>query len=86
MDAIRQYAKNPLVTGIVGLVLGMILGLFVLGWWVWPVEWTEATPAQLSQEWKTEFLRMAVAGYSQNGDALRHRNALLRLERAERKS
>jgi hypothetical protein len=70
MDAIRQYAKNPLLTGIVGLVVGMILGLVVLGWWLWPVEWTQATPAQLSQEWKTEFIRMAVAGFSQNGDQL----------------
>jgi hypothetical protein len=71
MDTIRQYAKDPRITGIVGLILGLILGLFVLGWWLWPVEWTEATPAQLSLEWKTEFLRMSVAGYSQNGDALK---------------
>src|SRR4030067_2091684 len=70
MDAIRQYAKTPLLTGIVSLVVGMILGLVVLGWWLWPVEWTQATPAQLSQEWKTEFIRMAVAGFSQNGDQL----------------
>jgi hypothetical protein len=70
MDTIRQYGKNPLVIGIAGLILGLILGLVILGWWLWPVQWTEATPAQLSQDWKTEFLRMAVAGYGQNGDAI----------------
>ncbi len=70
MDAIRQFAKNPRVTGIVGLILGLILGLFLLGWWLFPVEWTEATPEQLSQVWKAEFLRMSVAGYSLNGDAV----------------
>lgn len=69
MDTIRQYAKNPRIAGIAGLILGLILGLFVLGWWLWPVEWTEATPAELSQEWKTEFLRMSISGYAQNGDA-----------------
>ena len=45
MDTIRQYVKNPLYTAIVGFVIGAIFGLIILGWLVWPVEWTNATPA-----------------------------------------
>jgi hypothetical protein len=69
MDAIRQYAKNPMTVGIVGFVIGAIFGLVILGWWLWPVEWTNASPAQLSEEWKVDYMRMAVAAYAQTGDA-----------------
>ncbi len=68
MDAIRERIKNPLVLGVIGFVLGLIVGLFVIGWWLWPVKWTDATPHELSYEWKVEFLRSAIQAYGQNGN------------------
>ncbi len=69
MDAIREKSKNPLVMGLVGLVVGAVFGLVVLGWWIWPVNWTDATPAELSAEWQVEYLRATIQAYGYNGNA-----------------
>ena len=42
---LRQLIKNPTVTLVAGLLIGSIFGLVVLGWYVWPVQWIDATPA-----------------------------------------
>ena len=68
MDSIRAQTKNPLTIGIIGFILGSIFGLVVLGWWVWPVEWTNATPEYLSTEWQEEYLRMTIEAFAYNGD------------------
>jgi hypothetical protein len=68
MDAIREKLKNPLVLGLVGFVVGLVIGLVVLGWWIWPVHWTDATPNELSYDWKVEFLRTSIQAYGQNGN------------------
>lgn len=69
MDAIKQQLNKPVVAGITGLVIGAIFGLVVLGWWLFPVEWADATPAQLNADWQTEYMRMAVEAYSFTQDA-----------------
>jgi hypothetical protein len=71
---LRQLIKNPTVTLVAGLVIGTIFGLFVLGWYVWPVEWIDASPAALSAEWQDEFLRMSIELYSLNGDVTAAQN------------
>jgi hypothetical protein len=60
MDLIREQLKSPLVTGIIGLVAGLIFGWFVIGWGLWPVKWTDATPAHLSAVFKEDYLRMVI--------------------------
>jgi len=67
MDAMREKFKNPLVLGLVCFVAGLVVGLVVLGWWIWPVNWTDATPKELSYDWKVEFLRASIQAYGQNG-------------------
>jgi hypothetical protein len=68
MNVIREQSKNPLVVALVGFIVGAIFGLIVLGWWIWPVEWIDATPAELSFEWQVEYTRMAIEAYGQNGN------------------
>jgi hypothetical protein len=68
MDAIRERIKNPIVMGVIGFVLGLVIGWFAIGWGIWPVNWTDATPNELSYEWKVEFLRSAIQAYGQNGN------------------
>ena len=68
MDFIRKQVKDPKVTGIAGLVVGLILGWFVIGWGIWPVEWTDALPQHLNAQQKEEYLRMAIDSYAQNPD------------------
>jgi hypothetical protein len=69
MDAVREQLRNPLVTGIAAFVLGLIIGLVVLGWWLFPVQWTDATPAQLRADLKEDYLRMAIDSYTVNRNA-----------------
>jgi hypothetical protein len=50
---IIMLSVRALATGYIGLtitisvVVGLVLGLVVLGWWLWPVKWDSAKPASL---------------------------------------
>jgi hypothetical protein len=68
MYQIREYLKRPLVTGIAGLVVGLLLGLMVLGWWLFPVQWYDAAPSDLHPEYQQLWLRMAIISYDATGD------------------
>ena len=68
MDAIREQSKNPIVIGVIAFVVGTIFGLVVLGWWLWPVQWTDAAPADLVYEEQVEYLRMTIEAFGYTGD------------------
>ena len=68
MDAIRAQANKPLVVGIIGLIIGLIVGWFVIGWGLWPVEWTDASPQFLRSDVKEDYLRMAIDSFAVNQD------------------
>lgn len=69
MDQMREQLNKPLVAGIASFVVGLIIGLVVLGWWLWPVQWTDASPAQLRPEFQEIYLRMAIDSYTLRPDA-----------------
>ena len=48
--------------------VGLIFGLVVLGWWAWPVQWTNATPSQLDQRYQDAYVQMTAELYSLNGN------------------
>lgn len=68
MDRIREQLGKPLVTGVAGLVVGILIGLVVLGWWLFPVQWKDAPPALLRSDLKEDYLRMAVVTYAKDQD------------------
>jgi hypothetical protein len=41
----------------------------VLGWWLFPVQWTDAAPADLQYDAKVEYLRKCIDAYGYNGDS-----------------
>lgn len=65
---IREYLKRPLVIGILGVVVGLIIGL-IIGWGLWPVQWTNASPANLHPGYQDMWLRMVIITYGVTGDA-----------------
>ncbi len=71
MNQIREYAKRPLVVGIAAFVLGLVIGLVALGWWLWPVQWTDAAPSDLHPAYQEIWLRMAISAYGNTYDANR---------------
>jgi len=60
MDDIREQLNRPLWVGIISFVVGLLIGLVVLGWWLWPVEWTDAAPSDLRPEYQEIYLRGAI--------------------------
>ncbi len=68
MDRIREQLLKPQIIGPVGLVIGMIIGLVVLGWGLFPVQWKDATPALLRQDLKEDYLRMTIMTYTRDQD------------------
>ncbi len=69
MEKIKELIKNPKITGAAGLVGGLFIGLIILGWWLFPVQWTDASPADLAPNFKVDYLRSAVYAYSTDKDA-----------------
>jgi hypothetical protein len=49
------------------LVVGIGIGL-LFGYVIAPVEWVDGTPDQLREDLRVDYMRMAVAAYSQNQD------------------
>jgi hypothetical protein len=62
---IKNLLKNQKVVLVLGVVLGLLLGL-IIGWGIWPVQWTNATPAMLEQTIRDDYMRMAVDSYRAN--------------------
>ncbi len=68
MDAIREQLENPLVAGVVGFLVGLLFGLVVLGWWLFPVKWQNAAPENLHPGYQEVYLRNAIAAFAADGD------------------
>lgn len=56
--------KMPGTSLLVSFVLGLIIGLVFLGWYVFPVEFTGTTPAGLLPEYQAIYVRNAAELYS----------------------
>jgi hypothetical protein len=70
MDIVRKYWL--VAAAFFG---GLILGL-IFAWLVWPVEWTNATPAQLDPAYQEIYVKMTAELYSLNGNAAMVEQAL----------
>jgi hypothetical protein len=46
----------------------VILGL-IIGWGIWPVQWTDGTPEVLREDLQRDYLRMTIDSYNRTGDA-----------------
>jgi len=71
MDAIREQLQKPLVAGIAGGILGLILGWFVIGWGLWPVEYVGAQPGDMLYQEQVDYLRSTIEAYGTTRDALK---------------
>ncbi len=60
---ILDYLKRPVVAAALGFVLGLFIGLVILGWGLWPVEWTSTDPSMLRPELQDDYLRMTIDSF-----------------------
>ena len=68
MEKVKSLIKQPLVLGGIGLLIGMIFGLVVLGWGVWPLEWVNGSPANLSSDYQRQYLCTLIDSFVRNQD------------------
>jgi hypothetical protein len=68
MDELKKQVRNPWAALVVGLIVGALFGLVVLGWGLFPVEWTDAAPSDLNATYQQQWLQMAIVEYGYTGD------------------
>ncbi|MEX2143469.1 MAG: hypothetical protein WD740_02650 [Anaerolineales bacterium] len=59
--AVLQEPRNLTIAA---FVAGLIIGLVLLGWWLFPVNWENASPAELSPAARADYLRAALDSYT----------------------
>lgn len=64
MDKIKESLRKPVVTAVVGFLIGLIVGLPILGWLIFPVEWNNAAIEHLRTDLKAEYLKLAIQSYA----------------------
>ncbi len=71
MTRVSEIARRYMVAVlVVTFLVGAAFGLVALGWNIWPVEWTNASPADLDVTWQRSYMLMAAEAYAQTGDAV----------------
>jgi len=59
---------GPTLTYLLVFLVGLLIGLVVLGWVVFPVRWTQALPADLRTDYRDDYLRLVADSYALTGD------------------
>lgn len=62
--------REPRYLAGLAFLAGAVFGLVVLGWWLFPVEWTDGTPSQLRADLREDYLRAAIDSYTLNQDPI----------------
>ena len=73
MDMIN---KRPGLAALVAFIAGLLIGLVVLGWWLFPVQFTGADPAALLPQYQAAYIRNAAELYSFDNNQEKLRSSL----------
>lgn len=68
MNNRSSLLSNPLILGIGGLVIGLLIGWFVFGYLLFPVQYVNADPWDLNPPSKSEWVVMTADNYSLTQD------------------
>lgn len=68
MNNLRARLNQPVVIAVVAFLLGLAIGWFVIGWGVWPVEWTDAPVKLLRADIQEDIVVWAINSYDDNPD------------------
>ncbi len=69
LQTVGRGTRAPLVGNGISFLVGMLFGLVILGWIVWPVQYVDTTPQTLRSDIQLDYLRMTVDSFAVNGDA-----------------
>lgn len=68
MENYLKKLTNPIATWGIGLIIGLLFGLIVLGWGIFPVKWVDAAPEQLLYDYQVDYLRTIIGTYGLDRD------------------
>jgi hypothetical protein len=74
MDRIRAF---PLPAMGAAFLAGLLLGWLAIGWWFWPVTWTDADPWDLRAEYQQAYITLVAKEYAQSRNLNSVRRALV---------
>nr|HID13418.1 hypothetical protein [Anaerolineae bacterium] len=74
-----ERARKSLKRAAVGAAVGLTLG-FAIGWWLWPVQYTNTAPTVLRQDYRDDYVVMVATAYEVDGDRERARERLKLLD------
>ena len=63
----RRFWVRTILLAAGALTVGVSLGL-AIGWYAWPVTYTEAVPNRMRQDWKDEVVWMAAQAFAYDRD------------------
>jgi polyisoprenyl-teichoic acid--peptidoglycan teichoic acid transferase len=64
----RKISRSHVFVAL-ALVAGLLVGWLVIGWWLWPVEWANALPVDLSPQTRSAYLDLVAESYARSPDA-----------------
>jgi hypothetical protein len=65
----ESFLRHPATHLVASFFMGLLIGLVVLGWAVWPIQYVDTTPEMLRSDLQVDYLRMAVDSYAVTQDA-----------------
>ena len=77
-----QQKRHWILAAAAGIVIGGAVGL-IIGWWLWPVTYTNTSPAALRDDLHDEYVLIIATAYEVEGDAAHARQRLAQLNPEE---
>ena len=62
----------------IGLTVGLVMGVSI-GWGLWPVEYTNTSPAELRRDYRDDYVVMVATAYEVDGDLAQAKSWLAQL-------
>jgi hypothetical protein len=82
LEAVSKRARKWGVRAAIGGAVGLALG-FAVGWWFWPVQYTNTAPDVLRQDYRDDYVVMIATAYEVEKDLDQARQRLRLLDPEE---